>query len=207
MRPAFLPLLLALSACQGEGGRQDAVAGGTDAAAETPAVAPAMPPPLAEPATSGTAAPLVALDGEGLRLVLQTGAARLLAFGAPRAQAERAIDAALGQAERSSNAECGAGPLEFTRYGPLQLVFQEGAFAGWVLDRPGSLSTIDGVAIGSSAMQVQASRAVERISGSTLGEEFTLGPAGPGTIGGFFDGAGAEARVTGLFAGTTCFFR
>jgi hypothetical protein len=207
MRRAFLPLLLALAACQGEGGGQDAAADETNAAAETPAVAPPAQPPLAEPAASGTAAPLVALDGEGLRLVLQNGATRLLAFGAPRAQAEQAVGAALGRAERSANSECGAGPLDFTRYGPLQLVFQDGAFAGWVVDRAGSLSTIDGVAIGSRAAQVQDARTLERVPGSTLGEEFRLGGGGTGAIGGFFDGAGADARVTQLFAGTTCFFR
>jgi hypothetical protein len=170
-------------------------------------VRPSAEARVAEPAQPSSAAPLVALDGEGLRLVLQSGATRLLAFGAPRAQAERAIGGSLGIAERSAMTECGAGPLEFTRYGPLQLVFQDDAFAGWMVDRAGSLSTIDGVAIGSSAAQVQSARTLERVSGSTLGDEFTLTAAGGSAIGGLFENAGAEARVSQLFAGTTCFFR
>jgi len=206
MRRPILPLLFVLAACQGDGSsRQNAGAAEAGTAA--------APAPLATIAAEGvaaaSAAPLVALDGEGLRLVLQSGATRLLAFGAPRAQAERALGGSLGTAERSEMAECGAGPLGFTRFGPLQLVFQDGVFVGWLVDGAGNLSTMDGLAIGSTAAHVQAARKLERISGSTLGEEFTLGSRadeGP-AIGGLFAGAGPDARVTALFAGTTCFFR
>jgi hypothetical protein len=206
LRRVPLLLLLALAACQGEDGQQPAALNRVEASAD-PEVRPPAEARVAEPAQPSSAAPLVALDGEGLRLVLQSGATRLLAFGAPRAQAERAIGGSLGIAERSAMTECGAGPLEFTRYGPLQLVFQDDAFAGWMVDRAGSLSTIDGVAIGSSAAQVQSARTLERVSGSTLGDEFTLTAAGGSAIGGLFENAGAEARVSQLFAGTTCFFR
>src|SRR3546814_13123937 len=76
----------------------------------------------------------------------------LLAFGAPRAQTETALANVAGQEDdRSTNAECGAGAMEFTRYDAITLNFQDGKFAGWFLgNEPGAdaYSTMSGIAVG-----------------------------------------------------------
>ena len=201
MRRAILPMVLVLAACQSKdtGGATRDAAAQQASAGETPA-----PPSTA---AAEAAAPLPALDVEGLRLVLDSGATRLLAFGTPRAQAEEAVGRAFDHPpERTRNEECGAGPMDFTAYGPLQLNFQDGGFVGWFLDGAGP-SAIDGIGIGSTRAQVRSSRTLTMIPDSTLGEEFALGELTEESIGGFFDGPGAQAKVTQLFAGINCFFR
>src|SRR3546814_7990697 len=96
-----------------------------------------MPPavPAAKNDGPNAATTAVSLDGEGLRFVDKaSGKASLLAFGAPRARAETALANVAGQADDpSTNAECGAGSMEFTRYDSMTLNFQDGKFACWIL--------------------------------------------------------------------------
>lgn len=202
MRRLLVPMIAALAGCQGDAPSEPV----RDPVATTEPTAGAAPAPVVTPSAQA-AAPGLALDVEGLRLVLETGSTRLLAFGAPRAQAEAAVmSAGRHQPERTAIEECGAGPIEITAFGPLQLNFQDGTFVGWFLEAKGP-STIDGIAVGSTRAEVESSRTLTMVPDSTLGEEFVLGDLASPNIGGFFDGPGEQARVTHLYAGTNCFFR
>ena len=170
---------------------------------------PAVPEAKADGPNAATTA--VSLDGEGLRFVDKTsGKTSLLAFGVPRAQAETALANVAGKADdRSTNEECGAGPMEFTRYDAMTLNFQDGKFAGWFLgNEPGAnlYSTMSGIAVGTTRAKAKESASIVDLEDSTLGEEFSIG-TGENLIGGMFAAPGDAAKIDALFAGTNCFFR
>ena len=178
-------------------------------AAGDDSIPPAMPEAKADGPAAATTA--VSLDGEGLRFVDKaSGKASLLAFGVPRVQAEEALARVTGKADdRSTNEECGAGPMEFTRYDAMTLNFQDGKFAGWFLgNEPGAdaFSTMSGIAIGTTRAKAGESVSIVMAEDSTLGEEFSIG-TGDNGIGGMFAEPGDTAKIDALFAGTTCFFR
>ena len=174
-----------------------------------PPAAPPVPEAKADGPNAATTA--ISLDGEGLRFVDKTrGKTSLLAFGAPRAQAETALANVAGKEDdRSTNAECGAGPMEFTRYDAMTLNFQDGKFAGWFLgNEPGAdtYSTMSGIAIGTTRAKAAESVSIVDLEDSTLGEEFSIG-TGDKVIGGMFAAPGDAAKIDALFAGINCFFR
>ena len=183
------------------------------AAEKAPADADPVAPPVPAAKNDGpnTATIAVSLDGEGLRFVDKTsGKASLLAFGVPRAQAETALANVAGKEDdRSTNAECGAGAMEFTRYDAMTLNFQDGKFAGWFLgNEPGAdaYSTMSGIAVGTARAKAAESVTIVDIEDSTLGEEFSIG-TGDKAIGGMFAAPGDTAKIDALFAGVNCFFR
>lgn len=171
----------------------------------------ALPVPEAKADGPAAATTAIGLDGEGLRFVDKVnGKTSLLAFGVPRSQAEEALARVMGtESDRSSNEECGAGPMEFTRYDAMTLNFQDGKFAGWFLgNEPGAdqYSTMSGIAVGTSRAEAAASVRLVAIEDSTLGEEFSLGE-GERAVGGMFAAPGDSAKIDALFAGVNCFFR
>lgn len=170
-------------------------------------------PPVPEAKADGPAAATTAvgLDGEGLRFIDKaTGKASLLGFGVPRAQAEEALARVMGTLDdRSTNEECGAGTMEFTRFDAMTLNFQQDKFVGWFLgNEPGAdqYSTMSGIAIGTTRAKAGESIKLVAIEDSTLGEEFSLGE-GENVVGGMFAAPGEAAKIDALFAGTNCFFR
>lgn len=183
-------LTLALAAC--------------DKPAATPA-APAAPAPAAAPAAPATPAmPLkLALTGEGLTVVAESGSTQLLAFSRDKGQTlitMTRVEPAPGV--ETVNSECGAGPLTFVEWpGGLTLLFQEDRFAGWTMDKAG-LTTMDGIGVGSTRAELLAARPATTVEESTLGTEFAVAD-----MGGLFDGKGPDAKVTHLWAGVTCMFR
>lgn len=131
-------------------------------------------------------------------------------FAAGRSEVEAALTRALGEATaRTSNAECGAGPVEFTDFpGGLAAHFQQGRLVGWnwraLQDGDaapaGTIRLASGnVAIGAPRAAAEQTAGFALITTSTLGEEFSLGPS----IGGFLE----NDAVAMLYAGTQCFFR
>lgn len=179
------------------------------APAEKEPAAPPMPAAKADGPAAATTA--VGLDGEGLRFIDKaSGKASLLAFGTPRAQAEEALARVMGTLDdRSTNEECGAGTMEFTRFDAMTLNFQQDKFVGWFLgNEPGAdhYSTMSGIAIGTTRAKTGESVKLVAIEDSTLGEEFSLGE-GENVVGGMFAAPGETAKIDALFAGTNCFFR
>lgn len=171
--------------------------------------APEVPEAKADGPAAATTA--VGLDGEGLRFIEKaSGKASLLAFGSSRAEAEAALARVAGEADdRSTNDECGAGPMDFTRYDAMTLNFQGDKFVGWFLgNEPGAdqYSTMSGIGIGTTRGKAAESVSIVDIEDSTLGEEFSIG-GGEQAIGGMFAAPGASAKIDALFAGANCFFR
>lgn len=178
-------------------------------AAEDTVDAPPMPEAKADGPAAATTA--VSLDGEGLRFVDKNdGKTSLLAFGVPRAQAEEALARVAGKADdRSTNEECGAGSMEFTRFDAMTLNFQGGKFVGWFLGNENGASqysTMSGIGIGTTRAKAKESVSIIEVEDSTLGEEFSIG-TGDHVIGGMFAEPGEAAKIDALFAGANCFFR
>ena len=177
-----LVLLALLAACK--------PAADKSAADDRPPVVPDVPEAkLDGPAAASLA---VALDGAGLRFIDKTsGKASLLAFGTPRKQAEEALARVAGVVDdRSDNDECGAGPMQFSRFDAMTLNFQDDNFVGWFVgDEAGAefYSTVSGIGIGTTRAKASASATVVDHKDSTLGEEFSLG-TGDAAIGGMFAG-------------------
>ncbi len=170
------------------------------APAASPAVAAKAEPAAGASVSSGG----LTIEGEGLRLFDDAGAARAIPFGTPQATAIAVVAASLvGPApEVTTNSECGAGPVQFAGFANgLQLAFQNEQFQGWFIDKPG-LTTVDGVGVGSTRASIEESRTLEMQEDSTLGAEFSSGD-----LGGFLTNATPQGTVTSLYAGLTCFFR
>ncbi|MEG9267998.1 hypothetical protein [Qipengyuania sp. Mu-71] len=144
---------------------------------------------------------LIVVDANGL------GAkdAQPLRFGAPRAEVDQAIETAFGAAPgTSSNEECGAGPMEFSQFGPLQIAYMDGSFAGWFLREGEGMATSDGVRPGETTFaDLKRERQVRELD-TTLPGEFQYTTADYGTITGFAEDG---ETVTALQAGISCFFR
>ncbi len=172
--------------------------------AETvPAAAPAEKAAVTEDGP-GLSSGGLAVEAEGLRLFDDAGAARAIPFGTPQATAIAAVAASVGGAapEVTTNSECGAGPVQFTQFSNgLQMLFQNGAFQGWFVDKAG-MTTVDGMGVGSTRASLQSTRTIEMQADSTLGEEFDSGG-----VGGFLSDATPQGTVKGLYAGLSCFFR
>ncbi len=195
-------VLMSLAACSPEAGAPEAV--GADAG---PAAAPVAEVPAAAPAAPAQVAGSLALDGEGLRVVARdSGSTRLIAFGSPEADVVDQIGTVKGGAtpERGRNEECGAGPLDLVQWGDgLILWMQDGRFVGWAMNAPasGGATTMAGVGIGSTRAELEGPTVVE-VSETSLGTEFSSGG-----LFGILSGPGQAARITNLWAGTSCNFR
>jgi len=150
---------------------------------------------------------LLALDGEGLRLVVEsTGSTRLLAFGMESSDVITAMTRALGPPlSRGTNAECGAGPMAFAVFADgLSIVMQHDRFVGWstrASNTGGTHTTMSGLGVGSTRAALD-SHYVATVARSTLGEEFEAGG-----IAGVLDGESSSARITDMWAGVSCVAR
>jgi len=160
-------------------------------------------------ATESAAAPdvHVALDGEGLRVVIaSSGSTRLLAFGSPAGQVIDAVSAAVGTVQsRGINADCGAGPVEFVSFdGGLSLVMQHTKFVGWSARKgraSATLTTMTGVGVGSTRAALDSSYTAAVLR-TTLGTEFSAGG-----LQGVLASASPSASITDMWAGTSCVAR
>lgn len=135
------------------------------------------------------------------------GTSTTIAFGRPKAEVFAIMEAAGFVAPKTSaNDECGAGPMEFAHYGPLELNFSDGKLAGWFVDdKLGAreIATDEGVSVGSPGADFIARHGAKPIEDSTLGTEY-FADAG---IGAFMSEGSKPPVVESLYAGTNCFFR
>lgn len=149
--------------------------------------------------------PVLAVDGEGLRLFDRTtGSASVLAFGQARAAVLGPLETLRGPAGTGTNQDCGAGPVAYANWADgLSLVFQDGRFAGWGLDSraAGAITTAASIGPGSTRAQLTDAYAAT-VNQSSLGTEFMAGG-----ISGVLDGKGARAKITDMWAGVNCVAR
>lgn len=146
----------------------------------------------------------VQLGGDAILVTGPMGTS--LAFGSPRDAVEQELTKVLGpSAEKSSNAECGAGPVDVTNFAPgLVINFQDDKLVGWYLDRESDLRTDKGIGTGSPAADFVAAHAAEPFEDSTLGLEYYSERDG---IGALMSEDAKNPLVESLYAGTNCFFR
>ncbi len=146
------------------------------------------------------------MDGEGLRWFLGTnGSARPIAFGAREADVLASLEGVRGPAEKGTNQDCGAGPVQYASWPDgLSIVFQNGRFVGWGLNRraSGALATASGVGPGMTRQALAALFDAVTFQDTSLGVEFAAGD-----IFGLLDGAGPKAKITDMWAGVSCVAR
>ena len=157
------------------------------------------------PPIPATAAPVLLIDGGGLVMRGTDGKRRVIAFGGPAADALAAARQFYGEPQTVEVLEeCGAGPLQASRFSGLTLAAQDGQFAGWWVDashKPPQPKTERGIGVGSTRAALAAAYSVEAFD-SSLGDEFTADD-----FAGLTDGKGDGASVTHLWAGATCIMR
>lgn len=188
MRGSFLlAMMVSLAAC-GDG-------------PEEPAEPSAMTHPSTNPLIERFDDVKLVVDANGLGAYQQEP----MRFGTSRDEVDATAAQAFGSAgEQSSNAECGAGPMEFSQYGPLQIAYQAGNFAGWFLRAGEGVVTSDGIRPGvTTLVALKDERQVQQLD-TTLDGEFQYTTADFGTITGFAD---PDGTITALQAGVSCFFR
>lgn len=198
IRLLVFPLLLA--ACEGRDVQAPEAA--------TTTTAPSGEATVAEAAPNNEARPAILLDGHGLKLARSPGADEtLLAFGASQEEVEQAVGRVRGaEAIRSTNEECGAGPMAFTSFLGLRLNFQNDKFVGWIAEDGAVASPSGWIVPGMTRAELEKRATVALDADSTLEGEFSMTVDGQ-SIGGFFAGEGPQAKVTEFYAGTNCFFR
>jgi hypothetical protein len=148
------------------------------------------------------------LDAEGVTFDSRAGKTREFEFGAPRAEVDAMAARMFGEPdEQTENKECGAGPMQFSRYGPLTMNFQDGKLVGWLAREGDEVVTSDGIRPGAFMRDLKVARSARMIEGSTLEGEFDYLDADGHTIGGFAKGEGRDAKIASLYAGVNCFFR
>lgn len=158
------------------------------------------------PTQSEPALPSVMADARGLLVRrYDLGVDEALPFGMPRSEITSYLSRYLGTpGPLTGNQECGAGPMQFRRFGPLQLSFQDGRFAGWSIgpgeagDGAVEVSLRDGTRQDDPADPITSRFA--RLTDSTLGAEYH----GDGINVLIDEDAGV---VEWLMAGTNCTFR
>jgi hypothetical protein len=131
--------------------------------------------------------------------------ANIIEFGASRQQVLAQLTPILGRPRLGRNADCPTGAVDTADYGALHLNFQDGRFAGWVVDRVSrpALETYHGFAVGQRRSEIDLDLAdLEVVENSTLGTEINAFG-----VGALLEGPGPNARVKTLFSGVTCFAR
>ena len=151
------------------------------------------------PAPIATAPVGLATDAEGL-IALQNGLR--VDFGRTQSSTIASATKLMGAAPDQvvTNSECGAGPLDIATWNNrLTLLFQGGNFRGWVANSR-KIAAANGLHPGMTRQQITDSGLTLRTT--TLGSEFDAGG-----VFGLIENDGPRAKVTTMWAGTTCFFR
>ena len=123
-------------------------------------------------------------------------------FGLSRAETIEAIAGAVGPATGAGeNSACAAGPMQFTRFGPVTLNFQEDRWVGWDMawQTMPTIATEDGLAIGVGRNDLDTDAVVRQ---TTRGTEFEVDG-----INGMLSGPSPDATITHMWSGTICAVR
>lgn len=122
-------------------------------------------------------------------------------FGRAEAGTVAAVTRLLGTPLSSGvNGECGAGPTKIVKYRGMDLLFRDGAFAGWVAESPRIVAG-NGLAPGVTRQQLAAG-GYGPFRATSLGVEFESDG-----IFGLLPDNDAATPVQLLWSGTSCFFR
>lgn len=131
--------------------------------------------------------------------------ANVIDFGQPRAAVVSQLSAILGRPTKTGrNPDCPTGPVDLVSFGSLELTFEDGRFAGWMVDSADApmLETYHGLSVGDRRTEIDTDAEVEVTADSTIGTEMTVNEVGV-----LLATPAADAPVTTLFSGRTCFAR
>lgn len=168
--------------------------------------APHPPPGVTRsgPSSANSLELRLVLEGGALVLKAAEGTSRRIAFGSPASAAVAAVSKIYGRPlDEETLEECGAGPLQVSRFTGMTIAAQDGKFVGWSLDDRNEpvLPTAARIGIGSTRRALEQAYSIERFE-SSLGHEF----AAYG-LAGLLAGDGESAKITHLWAGSTCVMR
>ncbi len=174
---------------------------------ESSPVSQTSPSPLGEVNSSEVA---LALDGEGFQLVEpQAEGTGRVNFGESLNDAAAAVSSVLGQPAITAemNAECPAGPMEFTSWGNgFILNAINGELVGWSVRSHNAantpLATDKGIGIGTPRETLESAYSTT-VTETTLGTEFYTDDL----LSGILSSDAPDATVESLWAGTACNFR
>jgi len=127
-----------------------------------------------------------------------------LGFGIDQDGVLAALTATLGEPlELGTNEECPPGPAQVAQFvDGFMATFQDGAFVGWAVGEPSTITTAAGIGFGSTLADVQAAYAGITVEETSLGWELT-----GGDLYGIVSGPDRDATVENLFGGANCVFR
>jgi hypothetical protein len=147
---------------------------------------------------------LVVLNPDGLGFTTaDSGSISRLDFGSDQQLVVDAVTKSLGEPiEEGTQAECGQGPRDSTRWDDLSLLHDGGSFVGWSISAAmgSTLTTADGIGLGTALEDLEAALGPVEITEGSLGREFTAG-----SYYGILNET--EDVVDFLSAGETCVFR
>ncbi|MFV0523292.1 MAG: hypothetical protein ACK5RL_02210 [Acidimicrobiales bacterium] len=147
----------------------------------------------------------IELAGDGLT-ALDGSATLSLPFGSDQASVAIVLDRAFGPGQPGeSSPECPNGSDRVVTWDDQILAeFADDRFISWTLSPGAPLTTGDGIGLGSSLADMEATGSVETFQ-SSLGTEFAVG-TGDALVRGLLDGPDQTSTVVDLWAGDRCIF-
>jgi hypothetical protein len=121
---------------------------------------------------------LIVLNPDGLGFTTEnSGSVSRVDFGSDQKLTRDTVVKSLGMpVEELTQPECGQGAVDVSRWDDITLTFQDGLFVGWDVSRGSTLTTADGIGLGSTLDELESSiGAAEMVENSTLGREFIAG--------------------------------
>lgn len=146
---------------------------------------------------------LLVLELEGLGLTTaDSGKISHIPFGTAHDGTLSAVGEALDDANHDGPVpDCPAGPADAAQYDELTLTFQNGSFVGWTIAEDSSLTTVDGIGIGTTVAELKEAYTDVQIDEASIGNIFAAGD-----LFGLVDTNDDDGKVTVLWTGTTCIF-
>ena len=177
---------------------------GDDGDAATSATTTAAPETTVDASTTSVADDvqvLIVLNPDGLGFTTEdSGSVSRIDFGSDQQLTRDAVVKSLGEpSDEGTNQECAPGPPDFAYWDELQLYFENGTFAGWSIHNDSTLTTADGIGLGSTLDEYEQAYGDVTVEETSLGREF-------------FDeaynaGIDDNDRIDRLTTGTVCAFR
>jgi hypothetical protein len=198
---AVLAVALVVVAACGDDDAVDADAGpGTTVTTTAPATTTTTP--VATTTSVADVQLLIVLNPDGLGFTTKdSGSISRLDFGSAQSIVRDTVVKSLGKPlDEGTQSECGQGSRDSSRWDQITLLYADGTFVGWSINRASTLTTADGIGLGTTLAELESSLGDVEVTEGSLGREFTAG-----AYYGILDET--EDVVDFLSAGEICAFR
>jgi len=182
----------------------DSASASATASASTSA-SPSATASLSASTTTAATKPVLILEPDGLGVLVGAASIRHVPFGTDVSTVRTVATGTLGGLATTKQSECGQGPRTQLAAQGFSMLVDGSKFVGWFDSGQSAprLTTGTGLGVGSTLAQVKASLAGVRVATDTLGPEWTTESG----LNGLLDGTSPTSKVTGIYAGESCFFR